>query len=89
MTKMDAKVTLSFNKHTIEAAKKFAVQNGLSLSRLTEFLYQRVIMKPYDALEDMPISEWVMMVSDGGAQYQTEARKTRKKLKDEYFKAKK
>ena len=84
----DAKVTLSFNKHTIEQAKKFAEKQGISLSRLTEFLYQRVIMKPYDTLEEMPVSDWVFMVSDGGAEYKT-ANTKRKKLKDEYFKSKK
>jgi len=84
---MDAKVTLSFNKYTIDAAKKFADERGISLSRLTEFLYSRVIMKPYDTLEDMPVSEWVSMVSDGGVEYKTTS-KSRKKLKDEYFKAK-
>lgn len=86
---MDAKVTLSFNKKTIESAKKFAQENGLSLSRLTEFLLNRAMAKPFDNLEELPISEWVNIVSDGGVEYKTEASSpSRKKLKDEFYKSK-
>lgn len=86
---MDAKVTLSFNKNTIEAAKKFADENGLSLSRLTEFLLNRAMAKPFNSLEDLPISDWVNVVSDGGVEYKTEASlQGRKKLKNEFYKAK-
>ncbi len=85
---MDSKVTLSFNKHTIEATKRFAEEKGISLSRLTEFLYRQVIMKPYDTLEDMPVSDWVNMVSEGEVEYKTSS-PGRKKLKTEYFKSKK
>lgn len=35
---MDSKVTLSFNGEIIGKAKRFAEQNNISLSRLTEFL---------------------------------------------------
>ena len=37
---MDAKVTLHFDKDAIEKAKEFAAANNISLSRLTELLYQ-------------------------------------------------
>jgi hypothetical protein len=86
---MDAKVTLSFNKNTIEAAKKFAEDKGMSLSRLTEFLYSRVLMNPNDSLEEMPISDWVYIVSEGLAEYKPgNSISTRRKLKAEYYKSK-
>lgn len=85
---MDAKVTLSFNKSIIDKAKEFADKNNMSLSRLTEFLLSKVTSDHYQSLEDLPISDWVSMVSEGEAIYETKARKS-KDLKKEYFKSKK
>ncbi len=85
---MDAKVTLSFNKSVIEKAKKYADENNISLSRLTEFLLSKVTSKKYQSLEDLPISEWVSVVSEGAVEYKTKPRKN-KDLKNEYFKSKK
>ncbi len=85
---MDAKITLSFNKSVIEKAKEYAAKNNVSLSRLTEFLLTKVTSTSYQSLEDLPISDWVFMVSEGEVEYQTKARKN-KDLKNEYFKSKK
>ena len=85
---MDAKVTLSFNKSIIDKAKNYADKNNISLSRLTEFLYSKLTSSHHQSLEDLPISDWVSMVSEGEAIYQTKARKN-KDLKKEYFKSKK
>ncbi|MEO5944138.1 MAG: DUF6364 family protein [Ferruginibacter sp.] len=85
---MDAKITLSFNKSVIESAKEYADKNNVSLSRLTEFLLSKVTSGSYKSLEDLPISDWVSMVSEGEVEYQTKARKN-KDLKNEYFKSKK
>ncbi|MBP9098613.1 MAG: hypothetical protein KBF74_07340 [Ferruginibacter sp.] len=85
---MDAKVTLSFNKSVIEKAKKYADENNISLSRLTEFLLSKVTSKKYQSLEDLPISDWVSVVSEGAVEYKTKPRKN-KDLKNEYFKSKK
>jgi hypothetical protein len=85
---MDAKITLSFNKDIIDRAKEYAEENNISLSRLTEFLFSQVTSKNYQSLENLPISSWVSMVSEGEAVYQTKARKN-KDLKDEFFKSKK
>jgi len=85
---MDAKVTLSFNKSVIEKAKKYADENNISLSRLTEFLLSKVTSKKYQSLEDLPISDWVSVVSEGTVEYKTKPRKN-KDLKNEYFKSKK
>ena len=84
---MDSKITLSFNEDVINEAKKFAEENNVSLSRLTEFLYRKMTSKHYKSLEDLPIADWVSMVSEGQAEYLTKP-KNRKKLKDEYFKSK-
>lgn len=70
---MDAKVTLSFNKSVIEKAKKYADENNISLSRL-EFLLSKVTSKKYQSLEDLPISDWVSVVSEGAVD-QNEAKK--------------
>ena len=84
---MDAKITLSFDKAVINEAKKYAVENNISLSRLTEFIYRNMAKRNYKSLEALPIAEWVSMVSEGQAVYLTKPR-GRKKLKEEYFKSK-
>lgn len=84
---MDAKITLSFNKVIIDKAKEYADENNMSLSRLIEFLLMKITSHPYTSFEDYPISEWVIMVSEGQAEYRT--KRTRKEAKAEYFKSKK
>ncbi len=66
---MDAKVTLNFDQEVIEKAKKFAASQNISLSRLTEFLYKRITTESYQNLEELPISDWVMQVAEGQAEY--------------------
>ncbi len=85
---MDAKVTLSFDEGVVSRAKKFAEKNNISLSRLVEFLLQKIISGNYATLEELPISEWVSIVSEGDAVYQTK-KKSRKAAKAEYFSSKK
>jgi Family of unknown function (DUF6364) len=85
---MDAKLTLSLDHDVINKAKLFAEKNNMSLSRLTEFLYSKLSDKPYPNLEDLPISDWVMMAAEGQAEYKTKP-KTSKKLRNEYFGSKK
>lgn len=85
---MDAKLTLSLDQDVINKAKLFAEKNNLSLSRLTEFLYSRLSDTLYTNLEDMPISDWVMMAAEGQATYKTKP-KSSKKLLSEYFDSKK
>lgn len=85
---MDVKVTLSFNSAIVEKAKRYAEENNISLSRLTEFLLQKVTSTHHQSLEDLPISDWVSMVAEGPAEYKTKQRKS-KDLKNEYFKSKK
>ena len=84
---MDAKVTLSFDANIIDRAKKYAENQGLSLSRLTEVLLRKATFGGYTNIEDIPIADWVNTVSEGDAEY-TKPRK-RKKMKDEYFNSKK
>ena len=85
---MDAKITLSFDGTVIKKAKKYAENNNISLSRLTEFLLNKVTSNPYQSLEDFPIADWVSMVSEGEVVYQTKTKRN-KDLKAEYFKSKK
>ncbi|MEI9958644.1 MAG: DUF6364 family protein [Ferruginibacter sp.] len=82
------KITLSFDETVIKKAKRYAENNNISLSRLTEFLLSKVTSNTYQSLEDLPISDWVSMVSEGEVEYQTKAKKN-KDLKAEYFKSKK
>ena len=86
---MDAKITLSFDESVISKAKKYAEKNNISLSRLTEFLLNKVTSSNYETFEDYPISDWVMMVAEGEAEYQTSKKRTRKSSKEEFFKSKK
>ena len=85
---MDAKVTLSFDEGVVNRAKRFAEKNNISLSRLVEFLLQKTTSDSYSSLEDLPISDWVSVVSEGQAVYQTK-KKTRKAAKAEYFTSRK
>ncbi len=85
---MDTKITLSFDESVINKAKRYAEDNNISLSRLTEFLLNKVTSKSYQSLEDLPIADWVNMVGEGEVEYQTKPRKS-KELKSEYFKSKK
>lgn len=86
---MDSKITLSFDESVIDKAKKYAANNHISLSRLIEFLLKRVTANSYESLEDFPISDWVSMVAEGPAEYETKAKRNRKKAKEEFFKSKK
>jgi hypothetical protein len=85
---MDTKITLSFDESTINAAKRFADAQGISLSRLTEFLYKKITAKPYSNLEDFPVADWVNMLAEGETEYKTSP-KNRADMKQEYFKSKK
>lgn len=85
---MDAKITLSFNKDIIDRAKEFADQNNISLSRLTEFLYAQMTSKNYKSLDELPIADWISMVSEGEVEYKRTPA-NRKELKDEFFEGKK
>lgn len=85
---MDAKVTLSFDEGVVNKAKRLAEKNNISLSRLVEFLLQKTTSENYSSLENLPNSDWVSIVSEGGAVYQTK-KKTRKAAKAEYFSSKK
>ena len=85
---MDVKVTLSFDEGVVNRAKRYADRHNISLSRLVEFLLQQTTTENYSSLEELPISEWVNIVSEGEAVYQTK-KKTRKATKAEYFSSKK
>lgn len=85
---MDAKITLSFDETVIKKAKRYAENNNISLSRLTEFLLSKVISNNYQSLEELPISDWVSIVSEGEVEYQIKPKKN-KDLKAAYFKSKK
>jgi hypothetical protein len=49
---VDSKITLSFDEGVIRKAKKFAEDNNISLSRLTEMLLRKVTSSNYQNLED-------------------------------------
>ena len=66
---MDSKITLSFDQQVIAQAKAFAEANNISLSRLTEFLLSKVVSKKYRSLDELPVSDWVSLVSEGQAEY--------------------
>lgn len=85
---MDARVTLSFDENIIEKAKIYAADKGLTLSRLTEILLRKVTYNGYANIEDVPVADWVTMVSEGEAEYTVAPRK-RKQIKEEYYKSKK
>ena len=85
---MDAKITLSFREDVIEKAKRFAESNNMSLSRLTEMIYEKITSGNYKNLEELPIADWVTEVAEGETTYQRK-RKNRMSLKKEFFKSRK
>jgi len=85
---MDNKITLSFDANIINKAKEYAEANNISVSRLVEFLLQKVTTSGYHSLEDYPISDWVNQIAEGEATYQTKKRSS-KSLKDEFFASRK
>ena len=85
---MDAKITLSFDKKVIESAKAYAEAQGISLSRLTEYLYKSITREKSQSLESLPIADWVSQVAEGAAEYKTRPR-SRKANRDEFFESRK
>jgi len=85
---MDSKITLSFNSDIINKAKQYADANNISVSRLVEFLLQKITASNYQNLEEFPISDWVNQLAEGEAVYQTKKR-TKKSMAKEYFESKK
>lgn len=83
---MDTKLTLHFDQEVIAKAKEFAAANNISLSRLTEFLYRKITSGHYITLEELPISDWVLKVAEGEAEYK---RRSRKETKNQYYQDKK
>ena len=85
---MDAKITLSFDEEVISRAKKFADENHISLSRLTEFLLSKVTSTTYPSLDEMPVSDWINTLSEGNVDY-VRSPPTRKAQKNEFYQRKK
>jgi hypothetical protein len=85
---MDSKITLSFNGDIIKKAKKFADANNISLSRLTEMLYEKITSGNYKDLEQLPISDWVNQVAEGDILYKRKPA-SRKKMKSEFYRSRK
>jgi len=84
---MNAKLTLSFNEEIKKKKKKYAEENNTSLSRLIEFLLTKVTSSNYKSLEQYPIADWVNLIAEGKAEYQT--KRNNKSAKKEYFESRK
>ena len=87
---MDNKITLSFDQEVIAKAKAYAESQGISLSRLTEYLFEKITSTPnaYQSLEDIPIADFISLVAEEKATYKTAA-KSKKSQKEEYYNHKK
>lgn len=85
---MDVKITLSFDEAVVLKAKEFSERHHISLSRLTEHLLRKVTSSYTVDLEDLPVSDWVNMVSEGAVEYK-KTPPSKKKMKEEFFASKK
>lgn len=85
---MDAKITLSFNRSVIQKAKKFAEENNISLSRLTEFLLNKVTSSSHHSIDELPVSDWISQVSEGKMDYVRTSRSGKAMRKEFYGKKK-
>jgi GTP cyclohydrolase FolE2 len=81
---MDSKITLSFNTDVIAQAKAFANQKGISLSRLTEYLYSKMTAVNDANIYDLPINSWVLDLAEGKPSYQHKP-KSRKENRSAYY----
>jgi hypothetical protein len=81
---MDTKITLSFDESIITKAKKFANDNNISLSRLTEFLLSKATTSSYKSIDRLPVSEWISKVSEGAVEY-NRAPRSRKNMRKQYY----
>lgn len=84
---MDAKITLSFDKKVIQDAKAFAADQGISLSRLTEYIYKQIAANNYKSLDELPIADWVNAVAEERMEYVKTS--SRKQLKSTFYDAQK
>lgn len=85
---MDVKITLSFEETIAQKAKEFAAEKGMSLSRMVEYLFERLTAEPklYNNLESLEISPFVNMVAEDMAEYVIAKPKRRK---TEYYESRK
>ena len=83
---MNSKLTLNFDSEVIEKAKEFASKNNISLSRLTEYIFRNITTHRYKTLDELPISDWVLQVSEGSTEYH---KRSSKQAKKEYYESKK
>jgi hypothetical protein len=83
---MDAKITLSFDRDVINKAKKYAEDQNISLSRLTEYLFRRITSGDYKTLDELPVADWVNVLAEGRAEYQKP--RSRESLKKKFFDSK-
>lgn len=81
---MDAKITLSFNADIIQQAKAFANEKGISLSRLTEYLFSKMTNELDTAIYELPINSWVLELSAGKPTYRHK-HKSKKELRKDYY----
>lgn len=68
---MDAKLTVSFDEEVIGKAKDYAAKQGISLSRMLEFLLRKVVSASEQKLYDWPITDWVLELAEGPVEYHT------------------
>jgi len=85
---MDSNLTLSIDENIVTQAKAVAARNNISLSGLVEYLLAKTTSGNYASLEDLPIADWVLKVSEGEIEYKTKKR-SRKDLRNEYLSSRK
>jgi antitoxin component of RelBE/YafQ-DinJ toxin-antitoxin module len=75
---MDSKITLSFDEEVIRQAKLYAEAQGISLSRLTEYLLRKITAQPkqYASIEDIPVSSFISQLAESCVEYKTTRKST-------------
>ena len=68
---MDAKLTVSFDEDVIKRAKDVAARQGISLSRMLEFLLRKAVSSSEGNYYNWPIADWVMELAEGNPEYRT------------------
>ncbi len=87
---MDAKITMSFDEDVVIQAKKFAEEKGISLSRLTEYLFKRVTTQPknYASLDEIPVADFIWELQEPQVEYVRTKKRSSKDMKEMFYESK-
>ena len=77
---MSADFTLNLNENVFYTAEELAHKRGISINTLTEILLRKAASSEYRTIEELPVADWVLQLSEGEPAYKP---KTSKEIVEE------